>query len=289
MKLRSWITTKGEHDGKEAEAGASGRDSSRGVHDPSAIEHEQDGHGTAGSGDAHCGYRERAPRHYRRHGAALCALFQKLSCFLDESPVALRPGSSGGRDRCQGCPGCAASGNGPGARGLRGRRVVPPAYRLARLHSRSTLNSHSGTKLSALANPSSTSLNSASSAFSVISVLNPSFPFSFDCQFSTSPSRKCFPCHTSENSPVSPTIATDPKTLVSKSCICHTSETPRGLLSTPAYLLMSSFASSRLSKGWRNGFVASGAALIACVISLAAVGKSPVFDEIRASARWLTQ
>src|SRR6266702_769320 len=141
MKLRSWITTKGEHDGKEAEAGASGRDSSRGVHDPSAIEHEQDGHGTAGSGDAHCGYRERAPRHYRRHGAALCALFQKLSCFLDESPVALRPGSSGGRDRCQGCPGCAASGKGPGARGLRVRRLVPPAYRLARLHSRSTLNS----------------------------------------------------------------------------------------------------------------------------------------------------
>ena len=112
-----------------------------------------------------------------------------------------------------------------------------------------TNNSHSGTKLSALANPSSTSLNSASSAFSVISVLNPSFPFSFDCQFSTSPSRKCFPCHTSENSPVSPTIATDPKTLVSKSCICHTSETPRGLLSTPAYLLMSSFASSLFSNG----------------------------------------
>src|SRR6266704_5462447 len=55
------------------------------------------------------------------------------------------------------------------------------------------------------------------------------------------------------------------------------------------YLLMSSFASRRFSNGWRNGFVASGAPLIACVISFAAVGKSPVFDEIRASARWLTQ
>jgi|SRR6267154_1670513 len=55
------------------------------------------------------------------------------------------------------------------------------------------------------------------------------------------------------------------------------------------YLLMSSLASSRLSKGCRNGFVASGAPLIACVISLAAVGKSPLFDEMRASARWLIQ
>jgi hypothetical protein len=55
------------------------------------------------------------------------------------------------------------------------------------------------------------------------------------------------------------------------------------------YLLMSSFASSLFSSGCRNGFVASGAALIAWVISFAAVGKSPEFDESRASARWLTQ
>jgi len=41
------------------------------------------------------------------------------------------------------------------------------------------------------------------------------------------------------------------------------------------YLLMSSFASRRFSNGCRNGFVASGAVLIACVISLAAVGKVP--------------
>ena len=35
-----------------------------------------------------------------------------------------------------------------------------------------------------------------------------------------------FPCHTSENSLVSPMSATDPKTHVSKPSICHTSETP---------------------------------------------------------------
>ena len=46
------------------------------------------------------------------------------------------------------------------------------------------------------------------------------------------PFPKFFPCHTSENSPVSPGIATDPKTPFSKSCICHTSETPRGRFST---------------------------------------------------------
>ena len=38
-----------------------------------------------------------------------------------------------------------------------------------------------------------------------------------------------FICHTSRNSPVSPTIATDPKLPLSKSCICHTSETTRGI------------------------------------------------------------
>src|SRR6266704_2928453 len=36
-----------------------------------------------------------------------------------------------------------------------------------------------------------------------------------------------FPCHTSENAPVSPAIATDPKTPSRKSFACHTSETPR--------------------------------------------------------------
>ncbi len=35
-------------------------------------------------------------------------------------------------------------------------------------------------------------------------------------------------CHTSENSPVSPAIATDPKMHLSKSCICHTSDIPPG-------------------------------------------------------------
>src|SRR6266851_4088725 len=40
---------------------------------------------------------------------------------------------------------------------------------------------------------------------------------------------KSFPCHRSENSPVSPIIATDPKTHLSKSCICHTSDIPPGV------------------------------------------------------------
>src|SRR5216683_2949256 len=39
---------------------------------------------------------------------------------------------------------------------------------------------------------------------------------------------KSFPCHTSENSPVSPTIATLPKRGVSNPSLCHTSETPGG-------------------------------------------------------------
>ena len=42
-----------------------------------------------------------------------------------------------------------------------------------------------------------------------------------------------FPCHTSENSPVSPIIATLPKTGVSNPCVCHTSETPRGIVQPP--------------------------------------------------------
>ena len=51
--------------------------------------------------------------------------------------------------------------------------------------------------------------------------------------FQPSPSSNSFPCHTSENSPVSPTIATDPKSLLRKSFACHTSETPRGALAPP--------------------------------------------------------
>ncbi len=177
------------------------------------------------------------------------------------------------------------------------------------------------------------------------------------------PTPKSFTCHTSSKSPLNPSIATLPKTCVSKLYACHTSETPRGAWTSPAlrpsnaysssqtglrdaqaslmpessvtkssvahplssqpltkcfsrnlcfendpfswgahvpppapsrrrepgYLLMSSFASSRFSNGWRNCFVWSGAPLMAIVISFAAFGKSPVFDEIRASARWLIQ
>src|SRR5260370_20309643 len=43
------------------------------------------------------------------------------------------------------------------------------------------------------------------------------------------PSPNFFPCHTSENSPVSPTIATLPKTRVSNPCVCHTYDTPLGV------------------------------------------------------------
>src|SRR2546427_1781195 len=42
-----------------------------------------------------------------------------------------------------------------------------------------------------------------------------------------------YPCHTSENSLVGPTIATDPKSLLRKSFACHTSEPPRGALAPP--------------------------------------------------------
>ena len=42
---------------------------------------------------------------------------------------------------------------------------------------------------------------------------------------------KSFPCHRSENSPVSPAVATLPKTPVSNPCVCHTSETPLGEVS----------------------------------------------------------
>src|SRR5260370_31522419 len=41
-------------------------------------------------------------------------------------------------------------------------------------------------------------------------------------------SPKSFPWHRSKNSPVSPAIATDPRTARSNPCVCHTSETPRG-------------------------------------------------------------
>src|SRR6184192_2630898 len=40
---------------------------------------------------------------------------------------------------------------------------------------------------------------------------------------------KSFSCHRSENSPVSPLLATLPKIAVCKSFVCHTSDTPRGL------------------------------------------------------------
>ncbi len=167
------------------------------------------------------------------------------------------------------------------------------------------------------------------------------------------PTPKSFTCHTSSKSPLNPSIATLPKTCVSKLYACHTSETPRGAWTSPALRPSNAYsssqtglrdaqaslmpessvtkssvahplssqpltkcfsrnlclktihfhgghpyplqlragegASSRFSNGWRNCFVWSGAPLMAIVISFAAFGKSPVFDEIRASARWLIQ
>src|SRR5712664_1621700 len=50
--------------------------------------------------------------------------------------------------------------------------------------------------------------------------------FSGPTLFPYRPSPNSFPCHTSENSPVSPSIATLPKTPVSNPSVCHTSETP---------------------------------------------------------------
>src|SRR5260370_17088755 len=151
MKSRSWIITKGGQDGKENEAGASGRDSPRGVHDPIGIEHEQDGHGFAGRGSADRGHRERAPRHHRRHGAALRALFQKLPCILDESPDALPPGSCRGRNCRQGCSGRATSRSGYYARGLTGGLVSPQKpHRLTRKHSSSTHPTHRKTPIQSI-------------------------------------------------------------------------------------------------------------------------------------------
>ena len=60
----------------------------------------------------------------------------------------------------------------------------------------------------------------------------------FDRSLTNVPFPKFFPCHTSENSPVSPGIATDPKTPSRKSYACHTSETPRGrFLNMPTFNL----------------------------------------------------
>jgi len=74
-------------------------------------------------------------------------------------------------------------------------------------------------------------------------------------------SPKFFPCHTSENSPVSPILATDPKTYLSKSCTCHTSETPPGgLVSLSAYCRLFFRAASNSSPCTQPARVGSHAA-----------------------------
>jgi len=60
----------------------------------------------------------------------------------------------------------------------------------------------------------------------------------FNFKLSTSRFLKFFPCHTSENSSVSPVTATDPKMPSRKPFACHTSETPRGrFLNMPTFNL----------------------------------------------------
>ena len=73
--------------------------------------------------------------------------------------------------------------------------------------------------------------------------LRPVFPYFL---FSNS-----FPCHRSENSPVSLAIATLPKTPVSNPCVCHTSETPPGVvtLNVPTFNVQLSMRNANLPIG----------------------------------------
>ena len=57
-------------------------------------------------------------------------------------------------------------------------------------------------------------------------------------------------CHTSENSPVTPIIATDPKTRSRKSCVCHTCDP---LPPPPFHSFSSSFLSSPLPSSLARG------------------------------------
>src|SRR5467141_1705894 len=60
---------------------------------------------------------------------------------------------------------------------------------------------------------------------------------------SDSPTPKSFTCHTSGKSPVSPSIATLPKTRVSILSICHTYEAARGGWTSPALRLSNAYSS----------------------------------------------
>src|SRR5215472_7185624 len=57
----------GEKDGEETEARASGRDSTRRIHEAFGPQHEQAGSGPACSGHADRRYRGRTPGHHRRY------------------------------------------------------------------------------------------------------------------------------------------------------------------------------------------------------------------------------
>src|SRR5216684_6350903 len=75
-------------------------------------------------------------------------------------------------------------------------------------------------------------------------------------------STKSFTCHTSENSLVSPSIATLPKARVSNPCPCHTCETPRGSLTSqpaphPLLYVLSPCIFNHLQTLLRNGDLAT--------------------------------
>src|SRR5437762_25920 len=56
-------------------------------------------------------------------------------------------------------------------------------------------------------------------------------------------------CHTSENSPVTPIIATDPKTPSRKSCVCHTCDPLPPSISSPSPLPSLATSHSPLPRG----------------------------------------
>ena len=66
------------------------------------------------------------------------------------------------------------------------------------------------------------------------------------------PTPKSFTCHTFGKSPVSPSIATLPKTRVSKLSICHKYGTFRGALNSPALRLSNAYSSSGRGYGTRK-------------------------------------
>src|SRR5947208_16842949 len=75
-------------------------------------------------------------------------------------------------------------------------------------------------------------------------LLTPPFP---SPAFLQNVAKSCI-CHTSEKSPVTPIIATDPKTRSRKSCVCHTCDSlPPSPISPPTLFLPLATSNSPLS------------------------------------------